>query len=186
MDQIAVGTVQLDAVETGLDRVAGRGDEVPDGRLDLFGGQLARDDVVLGTVVQIDLTGRGDGRGTDRDQAVGQQVRVADPAAVHDLGDDLPALGVYGVGDLAPGGYLLLAVQPGGVRVALADHGGLRPLGDDQPRRSPLRVVLGRRVGGRVARAEGTAAGHRRERDAVAELRTGEIDRVERGGHEGS
>ncbi len=51
---------------------------------------------------------------------------------VHQLRDDVPALGVHRVGDQAPARDLLVAVQTGGVRVALADGGGLRALGDDQ------------------------------------------------------
>ncbi|GAA1327141.1 hypothetical protein GCM10009647_064790 [Streptomyces sanglieri] len=42
MDEVAVGAVQLDPVEAGVDRVAGGRREVGDGLPDLVAGQFAR------------------------------------------------------------------------------------------------------------------------------------------------
>jgi hypothetical protein len=38
--------------------------------------------------MRVDLSRCGDGRGTDRDHAVREQIRVADAADVHQLGED--------------------------------------------------------------------------------------------------
>ena len=58
MDQIAVRAVDLDAVEAGRDRVAGRGGEVRDGRGDLVLGQFPRGDELLQAVAGEDLAGQ--------------------------------------------------------------------------------------------------------------------------------
>ena len=58
------------------------------------------------------------------------------------LRGDQPAGLVDGVGDLAPAGDLLGAVDPGGVHVALALRGDLGALGDQQSRAGALDVVV--------------------------------------------
>ncbi|GAA1327137.1 hypothetical protein GCM10009647_064780 [Streptomyces sanglieri] len=107
---------------------------------------------------------------------------MADPARVHQLGEDPAARRMHRGGDLAPGGDLLRAVQPGGGGVALAHHRRLDALRDDEARRGALGVVLGDEIRGGAA-LTGAAAGHRSHRDAVGEPGAGKVDRVECGGH---
>ena len=119
MDQVAVGGVHLDAVEAGLDRVAGGADVLLDDGGDLVGLEGARGRVRLLAVGGDHLAGRGDGARRDDLLAAGV-VGVRDAAGVHELGDDAAAVGVHGVGDAAPAGELLVGVDAGGVQVALA------------------------------------------------------------------
>nr|BFE86263.1 hypothetical protein GCM10020093_088640 [Planobispora longispora] len=118
MDQVAVRAVQLDPVESGVDGPSGGVGEVLDRRLGLSGGQLDRDGDVLHAGRREDLRRGPYGRGRDG-QAAGV-VGVADPAGVHDLGEDPAARRVDGVGHLAPARHLLVGVQAGRVHVSLA------------------------------------------------------------------
>ncbi len=146
VQQVAVGGVDLDTVEAGLDRVAGgvrrtprrgRGSRRSPGR----GARRGR----RWPVGRDHLARRRDGAGGDGLEAV-LVVGVGDATDVHQLHDDLAAAGVHGVGDPAPALDLLGAVDAGGVQVALSDGAGLRALGDDQPGAGALAVV-GRRRG---------------------------------------
>ena len=182
VDQVAVGRVHLDAVETGLDRVAGGGDELLDDAGDLVGLERARGRHVDLAVGGDHLAVGGQGaRGDGLEAAL--VVGVRDPADVHQLGDDVAASGVDGVGDLAPAGELLGGVEAGGVEVALADRAGLRALGDDQPGAGALAVVLGVEVAGDGALR--AVAGQGRHHEALRQLPAADDDRFECGGHGG-
>ena len=167
MQQVAVGGVQLDAVQAGGDRALGGVDELRDDAGQLVGRERARLDEVLHALGREDLTGGADRGRRDRLQAGDR--RVADAAGVHELGDDPPAARVHGVGDQAPAGDLRVGVQARGARVALADRRGLGALGDDQAGAGALGVVLGVERGRRAALA-GAVARHRRHHEAVGEL----------------
>ena len=120
MQQVAVGGVHLDTVETGVDRVAGGGHEVGDQAGDLVG--LGRTGYVVGlaAVGGHHLARRLHGARRDGLHAV-LVVGVRDAAGVHQLGDDDTVAGVHGVGDEAPAGDLLVGVEARDVEVALAD-----------------------------------------------------------------
>ena len=65
MQQVAVGAVQLHAVQPGLDRAAGGGDEVVQDRLGLLGGQRVRHRVGLLALLGVRLAVDRDGAGRD-------------------------------------------------------------------------------------------------------------------------
>ena len=92
---------------------------------------------------------------------------VGDPAGVPQLRGDQAAGLVDGVGDLAPAGDLLGAVDAGGVHVALALGADLGALGDQQPTAGALDVVVAHQVVGHVARRRGAHPGERGHEDAV-------------------
>lgn len=153
-----------------------------DGPEDLRVGQFARDVVLLGSLGGVRDAGRLYGGGRDRDQA--RQVPVADPSGVHDLGEDRAARRVHGVGQGAPGGHLLVAVQAGGREVALADPAGLGALGGDQRGRpGPLHVVVDHGVGGQSALDGRAVARHGRHEDPVGDPGFPDGDGLERCGH---
>ena len=180
VQQVAVGGVQLDAVEAGRDGALGGVDELGDDAGQLVGLERARLLVVLHAVGREDLALRGDRRGGDGPRA--GDARVADAAGVHELGDDLPAAGVDGVGDQAPAGDLLVGVQARGVRVALADRRGLRALGDDQAGAGALGVVLGDEGRRGLARARAVARQGRHD-EAVGQGQRPQLVRGEQVGH---
>jgi hypothetical protein len=122
------------------------------------------------------LAGRDRRRGQGS-RAVGVQARVADPAAVHQLGDDLAAGGVDGVGDRPPGQDLLAGVQARGLDVALADLADLDRLGDDQSGGGPLGVVLGGQLVHQAAPRP--AARHRRHHEPVGQVQLAQRQRLE-------
>ena len=165
LQQVAVGRVQLDAVEAGRDRAAGGVDELLDHRGQLVGLERARRLERVRALAGEHLTGRA----VTADGATGVvpiDLRVGDPARMHQLGEDHATLGVHGVRDGPPALDLLVGVQARRARVALAHRRGLRALGDDQAGPRPLGVVRRhRRRGDAVGR--GPVAGHRRHDDAV-------------------
>src|SRR5207253_10982131 len=125
--EIAVRAVQLDAVEAGLDRVAGGGAVLIDDPADLVDGQRAR----LGRLHEARRTAvlagdehvhafRLDRRRRHRLRAV-EQARVAQPADVPQLREDAAVRGVHGVRHAAPAGDLRRRVDAGRPRVALAE-----------------------------------------------------------------
>ncbi len=181
MDEVAVGAVDLDTVEAGLDRTAGGVDVLGDDGRDLVLGQLARHRVRLHPVGGEHLAGGGQRARGDGLEAV-LVVRVGDPAGVHELDDDPAALAVHGVGDLAPALDLRVAVDAGRGQVALADGARLRALGDDEGGRGALAVVLDLEVGGDAVRVR-AVAGQRRQHDAVRQLAEGGGQGGEQVGH---
>ncbi len=179
VDEVAVGAVQLDPVETGVHRPPGGVREVLHGRLDLGGGQLHRDGEVLHAVRGEHLLRGPYGRGRDGERA--GVVGVADPAGVHELGEDPAARRVDGVGHLAPARDLLVGVQPRRVHVALARRARLDPLRDDQAGRSALGVVEGGEGGGDPVHV-GPGPGHGSHDQTAGELETTEFEGAERHG----
>ena len=110
---------------------------------------------------------------------------MGDPAGVPQLGGDEPALRVHGVGDLAPAGDLLGAVDAGGVDVPLALGGDLGALADDQAGAGALAVVVDRVPRRHVARLLGALPGERGHEDAVAGRDGTEVQGREEVGHGG-
>ena len=92
---------------------------------------------------------------------------MGNAADVPELGSHLAAMLVYGVGNVAPAGYLFGAVNAGGVGVALAGRGDLRAFADDQSGIGALAVVLAHQLGGNVVRVVRPFAGQRGHDDTV-------------------
>ena len=115
LDQIAIGAVNLDAVEAGLQRVISRLPVGVDHAGNLAGLERAR-----GLIRHRLAVGRpgfqiGDRhrRRRDRQHAAGLERGMRDPADMPQLQEDDPALGVNGIDDLSPAGNLLLGIDAG-------------------------------------------------------------------------
>ena len=148
VEQIAVGAVDLDAIEAGVERMAGAALVLAHDVGQLLDLQRARrferhQHPLAELVLDEGLALRPDRRRRDRRHAVGLQRGVRNAADMPQLQED-PAAGlVHGVGHQAPAVDLLPAVDAGRPGVALALHRDLCRLRDDQPGRGALGVVTG-------------------------------------------
>ena len=188
VQQVAVGAVDLDEVEAGLAGVDGRAPVVLEHPRDLVEAQRSRDRAadpgraaVLaphGGAVAVGPVARRHG------QLAAVEGLVRDPADVPELGGDEPAGLVHGVGDPAPARDLLVAVDAGGVHVALALRADLRALGDQQAGARALHVVLAHQVVGHVARRRGAHPREGSHQHAVVGADRAEGQGLEEGGHD--
>ena len=173
LQQVAVGPVQLHAVETGRERVPGGvrvfGDRVARSASDHRGGHRER---LHALGVGVHLAARGNRRGADDAGARRQVQRVPDSAGVHQLHEHPGAERPHGIGHQLPAGDLLGRKQAGNARVAETVWRGRGALRDDQPGRGALRVVLRHQRVRDVAR--GAAASHRRHHEAVLQAQRSE------------
>ena len=168
IDQVAVGTVDLHAVESGVHGVARGAAIVLDDRGNLVEAQRPG----LGDVSESAFD-EGLGVGTDRGRrhrhlALGQQAQVRDAAHVPQLEHHASAGGMHCVRDLAPAGDLLRRMNSRRAQIALAQGTDLGRFADDQAGAGALRIVGGMQVGGNIA-VRGAVARQRRHRDAVGE-----------------
>ncbi|MCY1409546.1 hypothetical protein D9M71_248980 [compost metagenome] len=173
--------MDLHTVETGGLGIFGTDAVGLDDVGDLFGFQGARHRIVTQRTQQADVAPGGDGAGGHRGFAV-QVARVGNAAHVPQLQDDLAAVGVHRLGDIAPALHLLVGPDAGAVRIADAqgrDRGGFA---DDQPGGRALGVVLGHQRVGHTAFVR-AAAGQGSHDDAVGEFQVADLDRVEERGH---
>ena len=103
VEQVAMGAVQLHAVESRLDGAGAGIAEVLDNAGDLVELQRAgRRNVDKALAGDEGLRVRGDGGGADGRLAILLEAGVGDTARMPELDHDCPALGVNGVGDLFP------------------------------------------------------------------------------------
>ena len=170
VEQVAVGAMQLHAVESGLDG-AGRGiAEVVDNAGDLVQFERARrrrvDEALVGDE---GLGSRPDRGGPDGRLTVLLEACVRDAAGMPKLNDDGPAFGVHGVGDGFPAPDLIVRIAARRIRVALRLGRDLGGFGDDQAGRGALGVIFnGKRT--RDQARTGAISRERRHHDAVGEL----------------
>jgi hypothetical protein len=184
VQQVPVGGVDLHPVGTGRDGSGGGAAEILHRLADLGSGQCARHRCGLRAGGGDHVLACGDGRRRHGQAVVRGVVRVADPADVHELDEQVAAAGVHGVGDGAPSRDVLGGVDAGGAEVALAVVGRLGALGDHQPERGALAVVLGgERTGGAVG--ERAVAGHGCQREAVRQVDAAEGERLPGRGGQG-
>ena len=167
LQQVAVGGVDLDAVEAGILGAFGGVCVVGDDAGDLFGLERARRDERLETLVGVGLLAFGAHRARRHGELVARlNVGVGDAAHVPELQEDVPALVVHRLGGEAPAGDLLWRPDAGRADVALAlgaDVGGFR---DDEAGGGTLSVVGRLQLAG-DAGIVGTRAGQRRHDDAI-------------------
>ena len=148
VDEIAVGGMDLDAVESGSARPSGGDPVILDRGHDLLAGKRPRRLVGLLPLRRVDaLAGHRDRRRGDGQFAL---VVIAVRRAPHvpELEEDLSPGGVDGVGDPPPACLHGAGIDPGGLDPAVALRRDRRRLGDDQPCRGPLDVILAHQIVG--------------------------------------
>jgi hypothetical protein len=173
IEQIAVGGVYLDPVETGL---AGQLRGVPivrDDARDLLDTERAGRHHVDHPSSGVDLPGRLYRRGRNRQGTAFLQVGVRNAADMPELDEDLAVLRMHGIGDLLPAGDLCVAVNPRGLDITLALRRDLRRLADDQAGARPLSIISCHQWRRHIAGTR-TAACQWRHDDAVGEPETAE------------
>ena len=189
VQEVAVGAVDLHQVEPGVAGVAGRAAVVLQQPRHLLepqrprggAGHAGRPAVLAAHGGPVAV---GHGARRHRQLAVEERL-VRDAADVPELCGHQPARGVDGVGDPAPARDLLVAVDAGGVHVALALGADLGALGDDQSRARPLHVVLLHQVVRHVAGDARAHPGQGRHQDAVGQAHGAEGHGVEEAVHAG-
>jgi hypothetical protein len=182
VQQVAVGAVDLDPVEAGVDGVAGR---LPEPRHDpgqFIVGQLPGDDVGLLPLRGVHLvTGDGDRARRHRLTAPVEQ-GVAGPPAMPDLQHDAPSGGMDRVGGEQPPHHLGRRMDAGLVpegRMALHHHRGL---GDQQAGAGSLAVVSGHQGARHMVRL-GPASGEGGHQDPVGQQQRAHLQGGEQVAH---
>ena len=178
VEEVAVGAMDLNAIEAGALRVFGGAAELLDDQRDLARFEGARSDEGL---LRAD---EGDVAGGDRELAV-EEEGIGDAADVPDLLEDAAAVSVDGGGDGLPGFHLLLRPDAGDLRVADGHGADGGAFGDDEASGGALSVVLHHDGRGDIVRGA-AQAGKRRHDDAAGEIEVAYLDGVEKGGHSSS
>ncbi len=170
LDQVAVGAMQLDAVEAGVHGELRGGHVFVDDLCEVVVGHRARRAVRLHAQrVGVHLTGAHGAAGPEY-LGTGRQVgHMRYAAAVHELHEDLAVLCVDGRRGGLPRVRLRRVEQPGDAWVAQAVGAGRGALGDDQAGRRALAIVRGHQCIRRVLGC-GPAACQWRHHHAVGEL----------------
>ncbi len=182
IEQIAVGAMNLDAVETGGERVLGAALEILDDAGNF--GQLERarfGDVGEGAVDE-GLALGADRRRRHRLAAVRLQRVVRDAADMPELDEDAAALFMHAVGDLAPACDLLLGIDAGRILIALALLRDLAGFGDQKPRGGALAVIVDRQRARHHAGRYRAVAGQRRHHEAVGQGDRAKLEGLEQFG----
>ncbi|CPJ02967.1 Uncharacterised protein [Bordetella pertussis] len=186
VQQVAIGGMQLDPVETMVDRGPRGAPVVLHDARQLVQRQRAglRGIGELPLALRIDQVRArlgADRRGRDRRALPRLQGGVRNAPHMPQLHHDRAAGRVHRVRHAPPAGQLFGRVQPRHVRVALALVGNGGGFGDDQAGAGALHVV-----GGRQGRRHGigrTVARQRRHHDAVGEPQLAGVQRLEQRGH---
>jgi hypothetical protein len=179
LQQVAVGGVDLDAVEAGFLGALGGMCVVGDDAGDFRRLQRARRDERLEAFVGVGLLVLGPhGARRHGQRAIGLQVGMRNAPDVPELQEDASALLAHCLGRELPAFDLLLRPDARGADVALTLGGDVGCLGDDEAGRGALGVV-GRLQLARYAIVIGTRARQRRHDDAVGEGVGAEPNRVE-------
>ena len=166
LQQIAIGAVHFDAVETRRHRI---GRALPEA-FDDAGNFLQRQRARLGHVGECSADKRlalgADRRGRDRRLIVLLQADMRDTPDMPELKEDAAAALMDAVRHLAPACNLLLGIDAGRVLIALALLRNLRCLAHQQARGGALAVIFDRQWIGHQA-GERPVAGQRRHHQAI-------------------
>ena len=182
IEQIAVGAVDLDAVETGGQRILGAALEILDDPRNFRKLQRARlGDIGEGAVDKRLALGADRGR-RHRLAAAGLQRIVRDAADMPDLDEDAPAFFMHAVGDLAPACDLLLGIDAGRILIALALLRNLAGFGDQKARGGALAVIVDRQRARHHAGRHRAVAGQRRHHEAVRKRDRAKLEGLEQFG----
>ena len=177
MEEVAVGRVELDAVEARPDRVASRADELSNDVGDFVSPDRARHVMGPRAVRSDHFARRLYGAGGDR-LGSGLVVGMGDATHVHELGDDGAACFVNRIRYDPPTDDLVLGVEPGHGEVALPDLARRGALGDQQAGAGALGVVRGVQGRRRVAVAR-AVAGQRGHDERLGHVPAADPDRFE-------
>ena len=183
LDQVAVGAMELDTVEPGVQRQLRGGHVLLHGLRDVGFGHGAWRAVGLHAQRIGEHLAGARGRARPQHLGTGRQVgRVRHAAAVHELHEDLAAVlatvRVHGSRRRFPAIHLCRVVQPRNARVAQAVGAWRGALGDDQSCARALAVVRGHQGIWRVL-GRGPAARHRRHHHAIGQMQRAGRERVE-------
>ena len=176
VDEIAIGAVQLHAIEAGTDRIARGGRVIVLHTGDIIERRGAR----LAIGVRLLVIGRARRRGRQRRHA--DHVGARQAAHVPDLRDDLAARLMHRRGHRLPRLDLLVGPQArriGPAQPFLADAGAF---GDDEAGAGALAVIVDHDLGRHMAVGR-AAAGQRRHEDAVGGVDVAQLDGVEKARH---
>jgi hypothetical protein len=179
VDQVAIGGMELHAVEPGeLGVLRGAGIVVEQAG-HLVDAQRAGNDRVLAAFIGMDMARNAGGRGRDRRLAI-VEIGMDHAAHVPELGDHAAPGLVERLGHRLPPFDLLCGPQARRIRPAkafAADAGGF---GNDQPGAGALGIVLGHDRRGHAI-APGAATGEGRHQDAVGGRDGAKRERLEQG-----
>ena len=166
IDQVAVGGMDFDAVESRGFGIGGGAPEILDQRRQFANGQRPRRHERLHTLFGVDLSGRLQRRGRHRQAAVGQRQRMRDPAHMPQLQEDFSAALMHRLRNRLPASDLLRAMNTRRLGIALPVGRDLGRLRDDQAGAGALAVITRHQGVGHVARGS-AAACQRRHQDAI-------------------
>ena len=159
IDQVAVRSMDLDAVEPGLFSAPGSVGELRHDPRDFMRLERPRRDEGRPAPGRDSLPRRLDGRGRDRQRPAGLHGGVRDAPHVPQLQHDPPTRRVDRADNVLPPGDLLVGVDAGRVRIPQAFGRDLRGFGHDESGGRSLPVVRSHQGSRHIARA-GTVAGH--------------------------
>jgi hypothetical protein len=181
VDQIAIRAVDLDAVETGLDRVAGGIHIVDDDPVDV--GLCCRSRLLINLLALIGVgkVGRGSWRRGDR--LASAKVGMDQPAHVPQLRDDAPAGPVDRLRDALPPFDLRIVPEARRVRPAKTLAGDSGRFGNDEAGAGALRIIAGHQLV-RHAFPASAGPGQWSHENPVGELKRAELERVEKARHQ--
>ena len=176
--QIAVGRMDLDAVETGCFGIDCRAAVLLDDARDLGRFQGARCHHRYEAIIGIGLTLRLDGRRRHRQCATELDRGMRDAPDVPQLQEDFTAGRMHRIGNVLPGVHLRVAINARRKDIPLALRGNLGGFGDDQSGAGALHVVFGRQITGDVIFL-GAATCERRHDDPIAQFERTELHWLE-------
>ena len=169
-DEVGVAGLQLHSVEARAHGVGRRGGEIVDGAWRCRASVMARG-VVVG-LLPVGVGARISGLIADGASGAtpSEEVGVGDRAGVPQLGEDDAAALVHRVGHRRPAAHLLVGEKPWHVVPSDGVPADPDALGDDQPRRGALRVVLGVQFGRSEVGVGRPASGQRRHHHPVGQV----------------
>jgi hypothetical protein len=145
LDQIAVGAMDLDAVEAGLERVGGTFPKTLDHAGDLMGLERPRRFIRRGLAFRRHRhqVRNGHRRRRHRQHAAGLERGMRHPPDMPELEENQAAFGVHGIDDVPPAPDLRFRIDAGRAGIAASCRHDRRGLGDDQAaRRGALAVIF--------------------------------------------
>ena len=178
VDQVAIGGVELHAVETCLFRSFGGSPVVVHDPWNLGRFQRPWNFIRLLAIRGVDLPSVDlDRRRRDGGPAA-VEAAVGGPSRVPELEEDQPALGVHGVGRELPAFDHLVGVDARRLAPAVGLLGDGDALRDDQARRTALGVVFGHQAV-RQAIGPGSASRHGGHHDPVPQSQVAKVEGLE-------